>query len=148
MSDERPLNRELFEVHMNYQNQSIEKMNSTIEKIFSILQEHEKTLARNTTTVELHRQRSDILEYNQEKFTDTLDKIATAVKSMQGDVADIEKDLLPIKEHVADANKVLGLFTSIYKNRGLLAKILVALVTFVSALWYGISEALQKGWFS
>jgi len=61
------------------------------EEMYREIQEINRTLDRNTLDLEKHMMRTDILQNNQDKFTETLDSIRDAFESMTKRIEKLEE---------------------------------------------------------
>ena len=58
MDVDKYLSKEVFEVHIKYNRDSLEELKKSSHLIFHKLDDHEKTLYRNTASLEEHKKRS------------------------------------------------------------------------------------------
>jgi chromosome segregation ATPase len=116
------LQKEVFEVHMKYVQNNLEGIRDMSIKIMDRLEKHEKTLYRNTLTVEEHHKRSNHIEQRQEEFLSAVRSIKDDIKSLVKKVDVIEYELEPIKTTTMDNAKVIGKVTWISEHKGLIIK--------------------------
>jgi len=140
------ISKDVFEVHMQYTKEGIEELKKNTGLIFHKLDTQEKTLVRNTITVEDHKRRSDNMEERQREFLSVVNKITFQLSDISDSlvhinarVDEIEDDIGPIKDHIVEVKKVTGLMTMLYDNKGLIGKVIMFSIVILSAVYYGFN---------
>jgi phage-related minor tail protein len=120
------LQRDIFDVHMRYIQTSLDNLRDISVKVVDRLEIQERTLYRNTITVEDHKQRSLHIEERQEEFITALRSIKDDITDIVFKVKDLEDELKPMKDK-ADMNaKFIGQILWVRNNQGLIFKLAVA----------------------
>jgi chromosome segregation ATPase len=139
------LSKEVFEVHIQYTKEALEDLKKSVGLIFHKIDQQEKTLTRNTITVEQHEKRSLHIEQRQDeslKVIEELHKGMIAQKKAFEALADrftvFEQELTPIKTHVKEVKKITTLFSLLYDNKILIVKIIVFITLILLGFYYGI----------
>lgn len=135
------LTKEVFEVHLEYLRKDLTEIRTGIIRLNDRVDAQDKTLLRNTITVEEHQRRSTMLEESQSEIIDTLKSISDAVGAVKAQANGIEEELIPIKNHTQQVNKFLRLLIVIDENKALIGKIIMFTTIIIISLWAGISKA-------
>ena len=145
MLEDKLLSKEVFEVHIKYTKEALNELKNTTALIFHKVDAHEKTLVRNTVSLEEHKKRSLHIEERQEVFMETLSKmsndfsiVADSIRKINLKIDLIESELEPVKDHIRDVKNITNFFNVIYNNKKLIVKSLVFVFFIVSGLYYGI----------
>ena len=148
MTEKEVLSKDVFEVYMRLNRDSLEDVKGSVSLIFHKLDEQSQTLVRNTATVEDHRRRSDNLEARQAEFMTAMGEIKTQLQqisisliAIDSRANDIEKDIEPIQKHINEMQNLTNLLNIIYQNKGNIAKIIVFTIVILTGVYYGIKES-------
>jgi DNA repair ATPase RecN len=119
------LQKEVFEVHMKYVQTSLEGIRDMSIKIMDRLDKQDKTLYRNTLTVEEHHRRSNNIERRQDEFITALRSIKDDFRTIVSEVDKIKSEL-PQLQAISDENsKIISKVTWLNDNKGLILKMFV-----------------------
>ena len=150
MSEKELLSKDVFEIYMKLTKDSLDELKDKTGLLFHKLDQHEKTLVRNTVTVEDHKRRSENIEERQEEFLslvsnikDQLSTISESLIKIDNRVTDIEDDMTPIKTHITEVKNVTNFLNLIYTNRGLIIKIVLTLFAAISGVYYGVDTTAE-----
>ena len=135
VSIEKLIDAHLIGIHRSLD--AIREDSKAISKKFS---RFEKTLLRNTITVEEHQRRSTLLEKNQEGQLESLQKIASTLENISERVDEVERDIEPVKKHVETVGRVMSLFVALDNNKRLIIKIIIFILSVWGAIWIYLSD--------
>jgi hypothetical protein len=129
------LQRDVFDVHMRYIQTSLDGIRDMSVKIADRLENQERTLYRNTLTVEEHKKRSLHIEKRQEAFMEALTSIKNDFHELVTKIVTIEEELKPIKIKSEINYKLVNQILWIKDNKVLIFK-LATLVGIASIIMY------------
>jgi hypothetical protein len=125
IADHSFLKKDVFEIHMQYLQNSLDGIRDMSVKIVDRLEQQEKVLYRNTLTVEEHHKRSNQLEQRQDEFLLAVRGIRTDMQEVVHKITDIEGELAPMKEKAEMNAKFIDQILWIRNNRGLILKLML-----------------------
>jgi hypothetical protein len=134
------VSREVFEIHLEYMNKNMKDIKDELVKVGTRQEAFEKTLLRNTITVEEHHKRSNILELNQEKFLTTMTDLTTKVQQIGTDFHRLESDIIPLKAQTEKVNKAVNFFVFVDNNKMMVFKITLFAVVILYAAAMGAKD--------
>lgn len=133
----------LLEAHLYHIRESLSDIKDGQRILDKRMLKAEKTLLRNTITVEEHQRRSMLLEANQGDFVRALQSIDSSFKKVKTDLKKLESEVKPIQKHVESVTKVMGLFVYIEKNRKMITRIIVFFALMGLGLYFSIVENIN-----
>lgn len=129
------LHRDVFDVHMRYIQTSLDSIRDMSVKIADRLETQERTLYRNTITVEEHHKRSTNIEHRQEEFVLALRSITNDITTIVAKLTIIGNELEPIKAKADMNDKFINRLLWIKDNKALIFK-LATIVGIASIVMY------------
>lgn len=129
------LQRDVFDVHMRYIQSSLDGIRDMSVKIADRLETQERTLYRNTLTVEEHKKRSIHIEKRQDAFMEALTSIKNDFHELVTKIIVIEEELKPIKLKSEINYKFINQMLWVKDNKALIFK-LATVVGIASIIMY------------
>jgi len=118
------LSKEVFEVHIGYTKEALDDLKKTTSLICHKIEEHEKTLVRNTISLEEHKKRSLHIEERQDNVLSLISDIKEAfsgftvtLQHIDSRMGHIESEIEPIKDHIEEVKNITKLLNILYQNK-------------------------------
>jgi chromosome segregation ATPase len=141
------LSKEVFEVHISYTKDALEDLKKGSSLIFHKIEQHEKTLVRNTLSLEEHKKRSLHIEERQDsvlefiaEVRETMVRLVTTIEHIDKRVGEIESEIKPIQAHIVEVKKLTNFLNIIYENKILIVKLLVFVIVVVFGTYLGVEN--------
>jgi chromosome segregation ATPase len=136
------VSKELFEVHVSSLKDSISSLKIEIIKSLNKLEEQERTLLRNTITVEEHHKRSTQIENQQERVIATLNTITQKLYSLDFELKNLDSVIEPIVQHTKRVDSITKFFVLLYENKSLIFKIIVFILVMAVSTYVGLKHSM------
>jgi hypothetical protein len=141
------LSKEVFEVHIGYTKEALDDLKKTSSLICHKIEEHEKTLVRNTISLEEHKKRSLHIEERQDSVISIISDIKEAfggftvtLQHIDNRITLIESEITPIKKHIDEVKNITKVLNTLYQNKTLIVKVLVFISVIVFGAYMGINN--------
>lgn len=121
-----PIDEKLLNLHFENINSSLNRVEGNVGKLFERQDKMNIILAKNTTVMTQHHERSTKLEVIQEKANETLEKAIAKLTIVEHDLKALEKEVEPVKNHVEKINKTVFFLEGIPTSIKVIASIVVA----------------------
>lgn len=144
MSRKSPtVQKELFEVHIEFINSSIESIKEQQERILVKLEQNDRTLLRNTIIVDEHHKRSNYLEVQQEAVLKAIKSISDKLVTLDSEVKLMNREFDYIKIHVKNVTRITKFFVAVYENKGMIFKSLIFISLLIAALYVALKKSMS-----
>ena len=113
MTDRDGVNKEVFEHNMKTIHKSLDRLTKLVEKLFDKQDEMNTVLTKNTVVVKEHHLRSNRLEHISETISKQVVAMGKQLTETIVKVSELYSDIQPIKTHVSEIDKTVGVIKGI-----------------------------------
>lgn len=125
------IDKSMFELHMRNMQESMSRVNDSITKLFERQDEMNVVLTKNTVIMEEHHRKSGLIEIEQADLRALIATANTDAAKMEKSIESIEKDLKPIKTHVASVSNTMAFLSGIPMSIRVVGSIVIAVTSII-----------------